>query len=71
VLGGEELDMSDGVDPVIVEEEVAGGAAAALTSQPAEPLPVLDRAGQQQLAEQLVARAQGTDLAGGTVCWRS
>jgi putative transposase len=61
VLGGEELDMSDTIEPVIMDSssEQERGQAPAVES-------VLDQASQQRLAEELVeqARSQGLDLLG-------
>lgn len=56
--------MSDTIEPVIIEEELGTGTAAA--DAMGGPAVVLDRDGQQRLAEQLVAqaKAQGLDLTG-------
>jgi len=61
--------MSDTIEPMIIEVEDAGGGSASpgpAPWAPAEQGAALDKAGQQRLAEQLVAqaRAQGLDLAG-------
>jgi transposase-like protein len=54
--------MSDTIEPMIIEERSDTGEASAAEQE----VPLLDRDGQQRLAEQLVAqaRAQGLDLAG-------